>query len=50
MRQLKISGSERNVWSLKKRGALNQQTFDFVLRFLALGVIYVDPVRYLHEY
>lgn len=38
--------SQRNVWYLHDRGGLNQESYDFVIRFLALAVIAQDPGRF----
>lgn len=38
--------SQRNVWYLHDRGGLSQETYDFVIRFLALAVIAQDPTRF----
>jgi FHA domain len=35
--------TDRNVWYLHKIGKLNEPTYDFVLSFLALGIIAQDP-------
>jgi hypothetical protein len=31
--------TERNVWFLHERGAINAEVYDFVLRVLAVGII-----------
>jgi hypothetical protein len=38
--------TQRNVWFLHERGGLKQQAYDFVLRFLALGVIAQNPRQF----
>ena len=38
--------TDRNVWFLHERGGLNAQSYDFVLRFLALGVISQNPRQF----
>jgi hypothetical protein len=37
---------QRNVWFLHEHGAISDRAYDFVLRFLALGVIAQNPRRY----
>lgn len=38
--------TQRNVWFLRERGGLDDTAYDFVLRFIALGVIAQHPQDY----
>jgi hypothetical protein len=40
------TGSERNVWDLYSRGGLNSGEYDFVIRFLAFGILAYEPRRF----
>lgn len=40
------SQTERNVWFLRERGALDPEVYNFVIRFLALGVIAENPPQF----
>jgi hypothetical protein len=47
MRQhIKDSYRQRNVWYLHELGVVGAQAYDFVLRFIALGVIAQNPRQY----
>jgi hypothetical protein len=35
--------TDRNVWYLHNIGKINEPTYDFILSFLALGIIAQDP-------
>ena len=37
---------ERNVWSLHKRGKINQETYNFVVSFLSIGAIVQTPSQF----
>jgi len=43
------SDVERNVWSLRKRGKLDQETYDFVVSFLSIGAISQTPTQFRVE-
>jgi hypothetical protein len=38
--------ADRNVWYLRNHGGLDEQAYDFVVRFMALGVIADNPRRF----
>jgi hypothetical protein len=38
--------TERNVWYLRERAALDAEAYAFVVRFLALGVIAENPRQF----
>jgi len=38
--------TDRNVWYLREHGGLDQQAYDFVVRFVALGAIAENPRRF----
>lgn len=38
--------TQRNVWYLNEKGGIDQRSYDFVLNFLALGVISQDPRQF----
>jgi hypothetical protein len=38
--------SNRNVWDMHKRGVIDQKTYDFIVKFLALGVISQNPNQF----
>jgi hypothetical protein len=38
--------TDRNVWFLRERGSLDDQPYQFVVNFLALGVIAENPRRF----
>jgi hypothetical protein len=40
---IKNAQTERNIWSLHKRGAISTESYDFVLRVLAYGVLAQNP-------
>jgi FHA domain len=45
-RVIKNPLTDRNVWYLREQGALDDQTYDFVVRFLALGAIAENPAKF----
>lgn len=38
--------AERNVWYMYERGIINERAYDFVVSFLACGIIAQDPRRF----
>ena len=46
MRRAGINPSERNVWDLYLRRGLTEPEYDFVIRFLAFGIIARDPKKF----
>lgn len=38
--------TDRNVWYLREHGGLDEQAYDFVVRFVALGAIAENPRRF----
>jgi hypothetical protein len=38
--------TDRNVWYLREHGGLDDRAYEFVVRFLALGVIGENPRRF----
>jgi hypothetical protein len=38
--------TERNIWHLRSRGGLNDQAYDFALRFIALGIVAQAPNQF----
>lgn len=45
-RVIKNPLTDRNVWYLREQGALDDLTYDFVVRFLALGAIAENPAKF----
>jgi hypothetical protein len=43
VRKLRSPFFERNVWELRERGLLSERAYDFVISFLACGVIAQNP-------
>jgi Transglycosylase SLT domain len=41
--------TERNVWDLYRKGGLTEAEYDFVIRFLAFGIIAHEPRRFGYE-
>jgi hypothetical protein len=38
--------TDRNVWFLRQKGALSNEAYEFVLRFLAYGAIAQNPRQF----
>ena len=38
--------TDRNVWYLREHGGLDDAAYDFVVRFIALGIIGENPRRF----
>jgi pSer/pThr/pTyr-binding forkhead associated (FHA) protein len=38
--------TDRNVWYLRERGGLGDEAYDFVVRFIALGIISENPRKF----
>jgi hypothetical protein len=45
-RAVKDPLTERTVWHLREKGALSDDVYDFVVRFLALGIIAQNPRQF----
>jgi hypothetical protein len=41
--------TDRNVWYLREKGGLSEDAYNFVLDFLALGIIAQNPKLYAIE-
>jgi hypothetical protein len=45
-RVIKNPLTDRNVWYLREQGALDDEVYTFIVRFLALGAIAESPRRF----